>query len=368
MSTTTAPALTAQQCRICLRLKYFYPEEGFESSWMKELLPDAAAMIEKYESAVCEDPKCVKRNAEIVAKIGNTAPGEGVEQIGQVILIPHKHIRPFPGQPRKYFDPGELRDLAESIGEVGQVVPVFVKEIPEEGAKYLYELIDGQRRYHAVEMAGKKRMKAIILSVKDAEEQFLISIVSNFGRAEHSAMEIALAIERFEKNGKNIEQITKIFSMSQAWIYNHRRLLRLAPEVRDMMSLKVPEEKRLVYASALLLANFTPEKQKELAPKIRGDKIKQIQIKAIVRQEADKMGITIGDPDRTPNRDYNILWSFLFKIEREMEVTLKNSQLYFDRMFANRASADHGRALAKLDDCIAELKMLQGAVQKAKKG
>lgn len=69
-----------------------------------------------------------------------------IEELGRVISVPRSFIRPFPGQPRKFFDQQKLKELADSIKAVGQKVPGLVVEIKEEGSPHKYELVDGQRR------------------------------------------------------------------------------------------------------------------------------------------------------------------------------------------------------------------------------
>ena len=71
--------------------------------------------------------------------------------VGSIVAIPWELIRPFKGQPRKYFDREELENLADSIAEIGQQTPVWVR-ILEDDPVYEYELIDGERRYIACGM------------------------------------------------------------------------------------------------------------------------------------------------------------------------------------------------------------------------
>src|SRR5687767_1132892 len=94
------------------------------------------------------------------------------ETVGEVVLIPWGQIRPFADQPRTYFNQAELQQLADSIAENGQRVPIFVRELDPWEPPYRYELIDGQRRWHACDMAKVRRMKSIILEVDDVIEQF----------------------------------------------------------------------------------------------------------------------------------------------------------------------------------------------------
>jgi ParB family chromosome partitioning protein len=119
------------------------------------------------------------------------------------LTIPRSRIRPFKNQPRTYFDKEELENLAASIKAFGQIVPVSVKKVSD-SPDFDYELCDGQRRWHACEIAGKTMMKAILESPTDEKEQFLISVLSNFGRAEHTVIEIAYACKTFRDEGMTL--------------------------------------------------------------------------------------------------------------------------------------------------------------------
>ena len=290
------------------------------------------------------------------------------EKLGDVIFIPRSIIRPFPNQPRKYFDQAELMSLADSIKETGQIVPIFVKELENNNSSsHRYELIDGQRRWHACDIVGVEKMKAIVLYVKDEEEQYTISVISNFGRVDHNPIETALAIKCFEDNNKSIAQIANIFARSQAWVYKHRKILKLDPEVRNMMSPEIPEEDRLIFSTALLLADLPVDLQKKLAKTVLGNKLKHVQAKSIIEERAEKLGLTVGDPERTPNKDYNVLRSFIGRIKRELDIFLSMPQIYFDRMFLHRDSTEHQDIIKKLEHDCQELALLLETVKKAKK-
>lgn len=291
-----------------------------------------------------------------------------VEKFGEVIVIPRIRVRPFANQPRKYFDQAKLKSLAESIGEMGQLVPIFVRALEDaNGSPCHYELIDGQRRWHACEMAGVKKMKAIVLSVQDEEEQFTISVISNFGRVDHDPIETALAIKRFRDGGKNVAQIAKTFARSEVWVYQYLKILKLDQEVLNMMSPEISEDKRLLFSTALLLTDLPFDLQKKIAKVVVGKRLKHLQAKTLIRAKAERLGIGIGDSERTPNKDYRVLRSFVVKMERELAVLLSMPQSFFDKMFQHRDDEDCDKLADKLEANVADLKTLLGAVIAAKK-
>jgi ParB/RepB/Spo0J family partition protein len=295
------------------------------------------------------------------------SPAFAIEKLGEVILVPRFSIRPFPDQPRKYFDQRKLAELASSIRAVGQKVPGFVKEISGNGCPQKYELVDGQRRWHALAMAGIDKMKVIVTDVKDVEEQFLFSVVANFGRAEHGPLEIANAIQRFRNNGMTVTQVAEVFARSDAWVYQHLKVLQLDPEVQKMMSQEIPEDCRLLFSVALMLADVPMDLQKKIADTIVGDKLKLIQARSLIRRRAEKMGFKVGSPDRSPRKDYQNLRSFIGRIRRELEIFDEMPQNFFDKMFQFRDDEDHAKVLASMQKASDGAKSLLAAIRRAKK-
>ncbi len=301
--------------------------------------------------------------------VTRTTPALDIEELGTVILVPKVLIRPFPDQPRKFFDQQKLKELAASIKAVGQKVPGFVRELESDnGSRHKYELVDGQRRWHALDIAGIEKMKVIVLDVKDVEEQFLISVVSNFGRADHGPLEIANAISRFKNNGMTVTEIAEVFARSDAWIYQHLKIIeKLHPEVQAMMSQELPEEDRLVFSIALVIADVPADLQKKIADTIVGEKLKMIQAKDFIRRRAEKMGFSVGNPERTPRRDYEIMRNFIGKMRRELEVFTQLPQSFFDKMFQFRENEDHSKILLAMERNIEDLKILATAMMRVKK-
>lgn len=290
------------------------------------------------------------------------------DELGKVISVPRISIRPFPGQPRKYFDQQKLRELAASIKAIGQIVPGLVKEISGNYSPQKYELVDGQRRWHALDIAGIEKMKVIVITTKDEAEQFLVSVVSNFGRAEHAPLEIANAIQRFRDNNISVAQIAEIFAKCDAWIYQHLKILRLDPEVQKMMSPEIPEDNRLLFSTALMLADIPLDLQKSIADVIIGEGLKLKQARNLIRRRAEKLGIRVGDPGRAPSEDYRNFRSFVNRMMRELEIFTEMPQSFFNKMFEFREEEDHVKIIERLEENIGSLEILLEATRRAKKG
>ena len=173
------------------------------------------------------------------------------------IRIPLNRIQPYAGQPRQTFDEESLAELAESIKAVGQVVPAVVRPIGEER----YELIDGERRWRACQMAGKRKLLVSIVDDQlDDAEQFRRSLAANFARADHTPFEIARAIARLQADGMTLEEAARVFGRSQAWASRYLLLTNLAPAVQ-----KEVEARRLSVSVAQIIAKLPVELQVETA-------------------------------------------------------------------------------------------------------
>lgn len=287
-----------------------------------------------------------------------------IEKLGGVFLIPTKMVRPFPDQPRQYFDQQKLKELAASIRAIGQIVPCQVKAIDGDGSQYKFELVDGQRRLHALDMAKNPNMKAVIVEAEDVLQQFMISVVANFGREDHTSLEIAHAIQKLRENGKSIMEISQIFAKSETWVYQHLRILELVPEVQKLLSPEIPEDQRLTFSAALILAEVSREQQATIAERIIKENLRLGQIRSMIRRKAEEEGFTVGSPDRTPRKDYRNLDSFIRRVSRDLDTLLSNPQSFFSKMFEHRDPEDRDNVIIKLGEIIEMLEMLIGAVKK----
>lgn len=145
-----------------------------------------------------------------------------------------KHIKPCPTQPRKHFDTNALNDLAASIKESGLIQPLVVRRI--KGDARNYELIAGERRWRASQLAGLTEVPVVLKEVSDAIA-FALALIENIQRQDLNPVEEALAyrrlIEEFNfKQSELAEQVGK----SRAAVSNAMRLLQLPEDVLALLS------------------------------------------------------------------------------------------------------------------------------------
>ena len=170
-------------------------------------------------------------------------------ETGRVVFIPVTKILPNPAQPRKYFTQEALEELAESIRRHGILQPLSVRRMGTG-----YELIAGERRLRAAELADLTDVPCIVMTMDDRESG-TAALVENIQRQALDFVEEAWGISHLmSAYGFSQEQIARLLGKSQSAVANKLRLLRHSPEVLEALRqaglterhgralLKLPEE------------------------------------------------------------------------------------------------------------------------------
>jgi ParB family chromosome partitioning protein len=157
------------------------------------------------------------------------APSEKISYEGAEIQeIEVAKISPNPFQPRKSFDQQALKDLADSIKEHGVIQPLVVSRTPVG-----YELIVGERRFRAAQLAGLQTVPAIIKTALVDQTKLEVALIENIQRQELNPIEEAQAFERLMKTFHlTQEQVAKKVGKSRPAVANTVRLLNLPAEVQ----------------------------------------------------------------------------------------------------------------------------------------
>ena len=147
--------------------------------------------------------------------------------------LPIAFLRPNKMQPRKRFGPEELNDLADSVREKGVLQPILVR--PIKGEANAYEIVAGERRWRASQMAKLHEVPVVVRDMSDSES-LEIAIIENVQRSDLNAIEEAGAyyelIERFKFTQ---EKVAKEVGKSRSHIANTLRLLTLPEPVRVLL-------------------------------------------------------------------------------------------------------------------------------------
>ena len=142
--------------------------------------------------------------------------------------IPVENIDPNPWQPRTYFDPQEIAELAASIAEVGLIQPIIVRRVQTLDTKSTnknvqaldarYQLIAGERRLRAHKELGRSEIKTIVLDAAD-DELAVMALAENLDRADLADYEISKAIRRAEKEFPNRKHMAKAIGIERSDLY-----------------------------------------------------------------------------------------------------------------------------------------------------
>ena len=133
-------------------------------------------------------------------------------------------------QPRKVFNEDEIKQLAESIRENGQIAPIVVRKIDDN-----YELTVGERRWRAIQLLKKETINAVVIEA-DEKTSAVLSIVENVQREDLNSMEEAESLERLIKEfDMSHEDVAKYISKSRTHVTNIIRLNDLSDFVKEQL-------------------------------------------------------------------------------------------------------------------------------------
>lgn len=144
------------------------------------------------------------------------------------LLIPVEKLVPNPNQPRRDFQPEALQELAASIRTKGVIQPLIVRAMPDGR----FEIVAGERRWRAAQLAQLHELPAIVRDFTDSEV-IEVAIIENIQRADLNAIEEALAFRHLmDSFGHTQEKLAEALSKSRSHIANLLRLLNLPEDVQ----------------------------------------------------------------------------------------------------------------------------------------
>lgn len=203
-------------------------------------------------------------------------PEKRIKKEKVVYQLPIDKIRPNPYQPRKYYNLAALEELSASIAAYGVLQPVTVRKM----SNGYYELVAGERRLRASEMAGLETIPAILLQITDGDSAVL-AFLENIQRQNLSFLEEAEGYRNMmEDYGLTQEELAFKLSKSQSSIANKLRILKLEERVKRMLManhfterharalLKLPDEKSRLLILEQMIQQELNVKQTEAAVEV----------------------------------------------------------------------------------------------------
>lgn len=216
-----------------------------------------------------------------------------------LIRIPIEFVRRSRYQPRRAFDEAALQDLADSISAQGIMQPLVVRPMSDEDNAF--ELIAGERRWRASQMAGLSEVPCIL---KHADDQAVLAmaLIENIQREDLNPIEEAMALSRLQQEFTlTHEEVAKVVGKSRATVTNLLRLLNLNADVRDMLSdrliemgharamLALPQDQQVPVAKEVAKRGLSVREAEALVRKTLrdGDKIRKKSMEKTAKVDPD---------------------------------------------------------------------------------
>lgn len=224
----------------------------------------------------------------------DTVKTEGSSSISEIAI---SKIKANPNQPRREFDPEALQELADSIKEIGIIQPITLRKM-DDGT---YQIIAGERRFRASQLAGLTTVPAYIRTADD-ENVMEMALIENIQREDLNSMEIALAYQHLlEEYSLTQEKLSERVGKKRTTIANYLRLLKLPAQIQVALKNR---ELDMGHARALLALD-NPIEQIHLFEEIQTFGYSVRKVEELIKKKKEKTAAK-KDEKKTAS-DYDIL-------------------------------------------------------------
>jgi ParB family chromosome partitioning protein len=208
-----------------------------------------SALLENASKSVKEGASTAVETA--IADIPEVMPAAEVGNVaGPISVLRISQIEANPFQPRQEFDPTALRELSQSIKELGLIQPITVRKVSAQK----YQIISGERRFRASQMAGLEEVPVYVRTAND-QNMLELALVENIQRENLNAIEVAISYKRLmHECSLTTEKLAERVGKDRTTVTNYVRLLKLPPEIQIGII-----EKRISMGHARALINCEPE-------------------------------------------------------------------------------------------------------------
>lgn len=239
---------------------------------------------------------------DAVADVPSTttiSSGQAGHVDGSLKTIPVELLQRGKYQPRRDMDQVALEELAESIRHQGVMQPIVVRPIDDTR----YEIIAGERRWRATQLAGLDEIPAVVRDVSD-ETAIALALIENIQREDLNPMEEAFALKRLQDEFELTQkEVAEAVGKSRTAVTNTLRLLNLTDEVKTML-----EHGDLEMGHARCLLSLDPEKQRSVARTVVAKSLSVRQAEALAKKTL--AGITehrLPESNETQDKDIKSL-------------------------------------------------------------
>lgn len=207
--------------------------------------------------------------SDLNTTVNNSTDASNLQQ------LPIEQVRSGKYQPRKKFNTESLQELADSIKSQGVIQPIVVRNISDNE----YEIIAGERRWRAAQLAGLAEVPVVIRNVPD-EAAIAMALIENIQREDLNVIEEANALQRLIQEFElTHEQVAEIVGKSRTTITNILRLLSLNNEVKNLL---INKELEMGHARALL--TLSNDRQTEIAKIVTTKKLSVRETETLIQR------------------------------------------------------------------------------------
>mgnify|MGYP000172385025 CR=1 FL=1 len=214
------------------------------------------------------------------ANNGESTPDDSSSLEGELKHLPIEFLQPGQYQPRKDMHPEQLEELAASIRVQGIMQPIIVRPLIKKDS---YEIIAGERRWRAAQLAELHEVPALIKNVPD-EAAIAMSLIENIQRENLNPMEEAVALHRLQEEFElTQQQVAEAVGKSRVTVTNLLRLMNLNPDVKTLL-----EHGDIEMGHARALLGLHDQHQSEAARQVASKSLTVRQTEALVRAWHDQ--------------------------------------------------------------------------------
>jgi len=308
-------------------------------------------------------------------------------ETGREISIPFSDIRPYPTQPRDYFNADSIRRLSASIDAGGQTSSGMVREKPADiqyeivdtgvavdprqvAGHTRHELIDGERRWRGIGLIPESRRplyRAKLIVAEDDVVQYLISGITNFNREGHTALETMRTIDRHLGFGFPMKEIANLLGISEHWARQMHGLKNLKSEYQKLLNPDLLRAEQLPIMAAVQISKIEERLQGGLVERVINKDITLGRLRGEVVRVAQKEGSQIRVRETRPDMQWESFGKKLDVITRtagDAEALISKGEI---NRFVNTRPKETTDLLRKIKDAKESLSQIETAIRQARR-
>ena len=308
-------------------------------------------------------------------------------ETGREISIPFSDIRPYPTQPRDYFNADSIRRLSASIDAGGQTSSGMVREKPADiqyeivdtgvavdprqvAGHTRHELIDGERRCRGIGLIPESRRplyRAKLIVAEDDVVQYLISGITNFNREGHTALETMRTIDRHLGFGFPMKEIANLLGISEHWARQMHGLKNLKSEYQKLLNPDLLRAEQLPIMAAVQISKIEERLQGGLVERVINKDITLGRLRGEVVRVAQKEGSQIRVRETRPDMQWESFGKKLDVITRtagDAEALISKGEI---NRFVNTRPKETTDLLRKIKDAKESLSQIETAIRQARR-